>query len=80
MAALSLRTFSLPVDFAVTRSAERNQVPPRVASQPAPGLDVMDVEVLRRSAVLASPAVPVEDLFSKLVVSLPIKWRAARWS
>ena len=62
--------------FLVTTSAERDEVPLGIVSQPAPGLDVMNVEVLGRSAVLASPAVPREHLFSKFLVSVPIESKA----
>jgi hypothetical protein len=36
----------------------------------------MNLEILRRSAVLASPAVALQDLFAKFVVSLLIESKA----
>jgi len=64
------------VHIPMTADAKCYQIFESVVSQPAPGLNVMNLEILRRSAVLASPAVPLEDLFSKLVVSLPIESKA----
>ncbi len=60
----------------MTRGAQCNQVPFRVGSQSAPRSDVMNLEVLRRSAVLALPAVAFQNLFAKFVVSLPIESKA----
>jgi len=70
----------LEVHILVTADAQCYHIFEGFGSQPVPGLDVMNLKVLRRSAVLASPAAPPEDLFSKLVISLPIKSGAARWS
>jgi hypothetical protein len=66
----------LEVHILVTADAQCYQIFEGVVSQPAPGLNVMHLEVLGRSAVLAFPAVPLEHLFSKLVVSLPIESKA----
>jgi len=60
----------------VTAGAKCYQIFEGVVSQSTPRLDVMNVEILRRSAVLASPAVALEDLFAKFVVSLAIQSKA----
>ncbi len=66
----------LEMHILVTADAQCYQISESVVSQPAPGNDVMHLKVLRRSAVLASPAVPLEHLFSKFLVSLPIESKA----
>jgi len=47
----------LEVHILMTAGAKCYQIFERVVSQSAPRLDVMNMEILRRSAVLASPAV-----------------------
>jgi len=64
------------VHILVTADAKCYQIFESVVSQPAPGLDVMNVKILGRSAVLTSPTVSLEHLFSKLVVSLPTEPKA----
>ena len=64
------------MSFLVTTSAERDEVPVGIGSHPTPRLHVMNLEILRRPAVLASPAVPLEDLLSKFLVSFPIQSKA----
>ncbi len=61
----------------MTTDAKRYQVFEGVVSQPASRLEMMNLEILRRSAVLAFPAVSLENLFAKFVVSLSIESKAS---
>jgi len=65
--------------FAGACCAERDEVPIGTGSHPTPRLDVMHLEILGGSAVLAFPAVSLEDLFSKFVTSLPIQSKTRVW-
>lgn len=66
----------LEVHIPVTAGAKCYQIFEGVVSQSPPRLDVMNLEIVRRSAVLASPAVSLQDLFTKFVVSLAIQSKA----
>ena len=66
----------LEVHIPVTAGAKCYQIFESIVSQSAPGLNVMNLEILRRSAVLAPPAVSLEDLFAKFAVSLSIESKA----
>ena len=66
----------LEMHIPMTADAKCYQVFESVVSQSAPRLDVMNLEILRRSAVLASPAVSLQNLFAKFIVGLPIQSKA----
>ena len=66
----------LEVQIPMTAGTKCYQIFESVVSQSTPRLDVMNLEILRRSTVLASPAVPLQDLFAKFVVGLSFQSKA----
>ena len=61
----------------VTAGAKCYQIFEGVVSQSTPGLDVMNLETLRRSAALAPPTVSLQNLFAKFVIGLSIQSEAS---
>jgi hypothetical protein len=53
------------MDFSMTHTAKSYEIFFHIASQTTSLLDVMDLEILRTSASLASPAIAVEYLLAK---------------
>jgi hypothetical protein len=49
------------VTFAVTTDAKRNQVVHHIATEPAPGFHVMDLQAFHGTALLAPPAISFQD-------------------
>jgi len=60
----------------VTAGAKCYQIFESVVSLSTSRLDVMNLEILRRSAALAPPTVPLQNLFAKFVVGLVIQSKA----
>jgi hypothetical protein len=56
----------------VACSAKRNEVLARIVARSAAKLFVVNFQVGHRSARLASPAIPVENLIAKLVVQFTV--------
>jgi len=56
------------VAFPVTVSTECDQIVHRIATQLAPSFHVMDMKVLHRTALLASPSITFEHLLSQYCV------------
>ena len=50
-----------PVTFAVTTNAKRNQVAHHIATEPAPGFHVMDLQAFHGTALLTPPAISLQD-------------------
>jgi len=46
--------------FAMTIDAKRNQVVPHIATELAPGFDVMDLQTFHRTALLTPPTILFE--------------------
>jgi len=47
-----------------------NEIAIRIIAQPAPALDVVDLEPAQGTASLAAPAIPFEDLLVQPVVGI----------
>ena len=60
----------------MTAGTKCYQILQSVVSQSPPRLNVMNLEILRRSTVLAPPAVPFQDPFAKFLVSASIESKA----
>ncbi len=56
------------VTFAVTADAKRNQVVHHIATELAPAFYVMDLQALHGTALLAPPAISLQDLVSDYCV------------
>ena len=63
----------LEVHIPMTAGTKCYQIFKSVVSLSTARLDVMNLEILRRSTVLTPPVVPLQDLFAKFVVSLSIE-------
>ena len=57
----------------MTRCAEDDQILGRVISTSAPPLNMMDLEILRPPARLATPTVSLEDFPAELAISFWVK-------
>jgi hypothetical protein len=59
--------------FPVTVSAQRDQILAAVMSEPAPGLDVMNLQIFGCAAILATPIVPGKNPPVESFVRFPIQ-------
>ena len=66
----------LSVSFLMARRAEGDQILGSVIAQSASRLNVMDLETLRSSAALATPAVSLQDFVAEVAIPLRIKPQA----
>ncbi len=57
----------------MTHTAKSYEIFFHVASQTTPLLDVMDLEIFRTSASMASPAIAVEYLLAKPLIGIPVE-------
>ena len=60
----------------MARSAEGEQILVSVMAQSAPPLNVMDLEIFHASAILATPAVSLQNFTAKLPIRFRIKSQA----
>ena len=60
------------MDFSMTYTAKSYEIFFHIASQMTSLLDVMDLEIFRTSASLASPAIAVEYLLAKPLIGIPV--------
>ncbi len=60
----------------MTPGAENDQVFLCIGPQAAPRVDVVDLEVGRAAAVLAAPAVPLQNLLAELAVRVRVEAEA----
>jgi hypothetical protein len=60
------------MNFSMTDTAKGDEIFFHVSSQLAARLDVMDLEIFRTSATLASPAITVEYLLTKPLIGIPV--------
>jgi hypothetical protein len=60
------------MDFSMTHTAKSYEIFFHIASQTTSLLDVMDLEIFRTSASLASPAIAVEYLLAKPLIGIPV--------
>ena len=68
------------MDTPVARGAEGDEVWLGVVAEPAPRLDVVDLEVSRPAAGLAAPTIPLQYLLAKSTVGLRVEPEAgAAW-
>jgi len=56
----------------MTHTAKSYEIFFHIASQMTSPLDVMDLEIFRTSASLASPAIAVEYLLAKPLIGIPV--------
>ena len=63
----------MQMPISVAGGAERDEVLFGIGSQPAPGVDVMNLEVGRAAAVLAAPAIPLQHLLAQLTIGLQVE-------
>jgi hypothetical protein len=59
------------MDFSMTHTAKSYEIFFHIASQTTSLLDVMDLEIFRTSASLASPAIAMEYLLAKALIGIP---------
>ena len=60
----------------MARNAENDQIFLCIVAEATPRLKVMDLEIFRSPADLATPAVPLQDLPAELTISLRLKLQA----
>jgi hypothetical protein len=60
------------MDFSMTHTAKSYEIFFHIASQTTSLLDVMDLEIFRTSASLASPAIALEYLLAKPLIGIPV--------
>jgi hypothetical protein len=63
------------VTLAVTTDAKRNQVVHHIATEPAPGLHVMDLQAFHGTALLAPPTISLQDPDSEFRVLLRAQFK-----
>jgi hypothetical protein len=61
------------MDFSMTHTAKSYEIFFHIGSQTTSPLDVMDLQILRTSASLASPAIAVEYLLAKPLIGIRIQ-------
>ena len=61
------------MDVTVAISAERNQIFVCIVTQPTPRANVVDLEMLRTAAILASPAIAPEHFGAELTVRICVE-------
>jgi hypothetical protein len=61
------------MDMSMARTAESDEIFFHITSQSASRLHVMNLEILGRSASLASPAVPFEHPLAKQAIGFPVQ-------
>ena len=61
------------MDFAVATAAECNEVLTDIVTQQASRANMMDLEIVWASAVLASPSVSLQDLSTEFAVGIGIQ-------
>ncbi len=64
---------SVAMGFLVALGAEGDEVLFGIGSQPAPGMDVVDLKIGHPAAVLAAPSVPLQHLLAKSTVGVWVK-------
>ena len=64
------------MDILVAGGAEGNQVVLGIVSQPAPGVNVVDLEVCAPPAVLAAPPIALQHLVAELAVRVRVEAEA----
>jgi hypothetical protein len=62
----------MEMDFSMTHTAKSYEIFFHIASQTTSLLDVMDLEIFRTSASLASPAIALEHLLTKPLIGIPV--------
>jgi hypothetical protein len=60
------------MDFSMTHTAKSYEIFFHIASQTTSLLNVMDLEIFRTSASLASPAIAVEYLLAQPAIRVPV--------
>jgi hypothetical protein len=65
------------MDFSMAGTAKRNEIFFYIASQDAPRLNVMDLEISATAASLASPAVALKHLAAKPAVGISVQAKPA---
>jgi hypothetical protein len=63
----------MEMDLPVACTAKCDEILFHIASQTTSLVDVMDLEIFRTSASLASPAIAVEHLLAKPVIGIQIQ-------
>ncbi len=58
------------MNFMVAAGAECDQIFPDVVSEPASGMDVVDLEVGTTLAGLAAPTIPLQHVLAQLTIGL----------
>jgi len=66
----------LSMGFLVAPSTKNHQIFGSVIAQSASRLNVMDLETLRSSAALATPAVSLQDFPAELAIGFKVKLQA----
>jgi hypothetical protein len=61
------------MNFSMAYAAKGDEIFFHIASQTTSLVDVMDLEIFRTSASLASPAIAVEHLLAKPVIGIQIQ-------
>jgi hypothetical protein len=61
------------MDFSMTYAAKGYEIFFHIAPQKTSRLSVMDLEISRTSASLASPAIALEHLLAKRVIGIPVQ-------
>jgi hypothetical protein len=63
----------MSVSALVALGAKSHEILSGIIAQAAPGLDVMDLKILRSPARLATPAVPLQDLITEQTVGFSVQ-------
>jgi hypothetical protein len=66
----------MSVSVLVAADAKRYEILSRIIAQAAPRLDVMDLKAFNMPAILAAPAVPLQNFTAELAISLRLKFQA----
>jgi hypothetical protein len=62
----------MEMDFSMTHTAKSYEIFFHIASQTTSLLDVMDLEIFRTSAPLASPPIALEHLLTGRAIGIPV--------
>jgi hypothetical protein len=70
------RNISKSVSILVAADAKSYEILSRIIAQAAPRVNVMDLKALNTPAILAAPAVPLQNLTAELAISLRLEFQA----
>ncbi len=62
-----------PMSISVTSSTQSDQVLLRIVSQPAPRFNVVNLELIKTSAILAAPSIAHQHLLTQSLVGAQVE-------